>query len=330
MTSILVIRLTSLGDVILTTPVIAALRRAFPDAGIDVAVDAAHAEVWKHNPHIRSIHCVRKGDDSLLDLPSYDLVVDLQRNRRSSSIIRSAGRSGNPQVVRYAKHRLEKLAFVYLKRKPDTITHIVSRYAKPLEEFGLRIEGWHPELYTTSGIARRLPRTTPSASLRIGIAPGAQHATKRYPVTLMALLLQKLVREHHADVVLVGGPADAAICDAIEAQAGVAVTRCDGAATIAATLDVLCELDALVSCDSAAVHMASACGLPVTVIYGSTAPEFGFTPYLVPHAIVQQPDLPCRPCSHIGRADCPKGHFQCMNSIDPAVVAQEVIRLSRQ
>jgi ADP-heptose:LPS heptosyltransferase len=327
MTSILVIRLTSLGDVILATPVIAALHEAYPDAGIDVVVDASYAEVWRHNPHLRSVHCVSRGDDAIPGLPAYDLVVDLQKNKRSSRIINRVRSVANPKVIAYSKHRLEKLAFVYLKRKPTVVTHIVDRYMDPLHQFGVSIADCDLELWTASGRARKLQQTTNGSAVRIGIAPGAQHATKRYPAALFAQLVRSLVLDHHVEVVTIGGPADRASCDEIIELAGVSVTRADGSTSLAATLDVLTGLDALVSCDSAAVHMASACKVPVVVVYGSTAPEFGFTPYKVPHAIVQTLGLDCRPCTHIGRSRCPKGHFHCMRRIMPSTIIEDVLRL---
>lgn len=325
--SILVIRLTSLGDVILATSAVRALHAAYPDACIDVAVDTAYQEVWSHNPHVHRVYAAEKGKDAELNVPAYDLVVDLQKNKRSSRIIGRVRSVCSPKVVTYSKHRLEKLAFVYLKHKPRVITHVVDRYAEPLRQVGVSCEGLDPELWTSAGRATTQSRQTRESALRIGIAPGAQHATKRYPPELMAQLVRTLVLDHHADVVTIGGPADQLLCDEIISLAGVSVARADGATSLAGTLDVLTGLDALVSCDSAAVHMASACKVPVVVVYGSTAPEFGFTPYKVDHSIVQNTGLNCRPCTHIGRSTCPKGHFHCMTRISPDTIVEAVLQL---
>lgn len=328
MKSILVIRLTSLGDVVLATPVVRVLRRAYPEARIDVAVDQRFAEVWNDNPNVHYVHAVVKGSEQNINAHSYDLVVDLQRSRRSARIIRKVrSLSGAPIVVRYSKHRFEKLALVYCKRKPKTTQHIVDRYLAPLRDLGVANDGLGLELWTTGTVPGKKDRLD-QRRLRIGVAPGAQHETKRYPAQLMAKVVERLRTEHGADVVLLGGMADVDLCNEIANQSSAALERADGAATLDATIRVLDTLDAVVSCDSAMVHMAAARGVPVAVVYGSTAPGFGFAPYQVPHVVVQAPDVTCRPCTHIGRPSCPKGHFRCMNDISPVALAQEVINLS--
>ncbi len=329
MKSILVIRLTSLGDVVLATPIVRMLQQAHPEARIDVAVDERFAEVWSKNPHVHHVHAVSRGSEHVIDAQPYDLVVDLQRNRRSARLIKRLSSVGSPTVVRYAKHRLEKLALVYCKRKPKHVKHIVQRYAEPLLGLGLTLDTGGLELWPKSSKQDMSNGQSHSPRrLRIGIAPGAQHATKRYPAALMAQVVRHLVVDHDADVVLLGGKADVELCDEISTTSGVMPTRADGAVTIEATLGVLDTLDAVVSCDSAIVHMSAARSLPVVVVYGSTAPEFGFTPYGVPHTIVQAEDVPCRPCTHIGRASCPKGHFRCMNMISPLHLANEAVTLA--
>lgn len=329
MNSILVIRLTSLGDVVLATPIVRMLRQAHPEASIDVAVDERFAEVWNKNPHVHHVHAVSRGSEHRIDAKPYDLVVDLQRNRRSARLIKRLSSVASPMVVRYAKHRLEKLALVYCKRKPKHVTHVVQRYAEPLLGMGLALDTGGLELWPQRAQldASYVESATPGR-LRIGIAPGAQHDTKRYPPALMARVVRHLAIDHGAEVILLGGKADVELCDEIYNASEVMPTRADGATSITATLGVLDTLDAVVSCDSAIVHMSAARSLPVVVVYGSTAPEFGFTPYGVPHTIVQTEDVACRPCTHIGRARCPKGHFQCMNSISPQHVANEVVKLA--
>jgi ADP-heptose:LPS heptosyltransferase len=329
MKSILVIRLTSLGDVVLATPIVRMLQRVYPEASIDVAVDERFAEVWNKNPHVHHVYAVANGGEHHINAQPYDLVVDLQRNRRSGRIIKRMREAGSTRVLQYPKHRLEKLALVYCKRKPKNVTHIVQRYAEPLRELGLSIDSGGLELWPQPGepLAQE-EHTDQQRRLRIGIAPGAQHETKRYPAVLMAKVVRHLVVDHGAEVVLLGGKADVALCDEIGTASGLPVTRADGATTIEATVRVLDTLDAVVSCDSAIVHMSAARSLPVVVVYGSTAPEFGFTPYGVPHMIVQAEDVACRPCTHIGRSSCPKGHFHCMNTISPLQLANEAMTLA--
>lgn len=328
MNSILLIRLTSLGDVLLATPVVRALRTRFPHSAIDVAVDARFADVWKSNPFVTSVIAVQKDSEHCAVFQrQYDLVVDLQRNRRSARLLRMLPESSVSNVVRYSKHRMEKLALVYLKKQPKNVVHIVDRYLAPLLPLGVEPDDAGLELWV-DGVAR-LPKTASrdTRSLRIGIAPGAQHFTKRYPPELYARAIEQLIESHNADVTLLGGTADVAQCDAIAAAVSSVIRRADGATSLADTAHVLDTLDVVISNDSAVVHMAAARGVPVIAIYGSTVPSLGFTPYGVPSQIVEATDVPCRPCTHIGRATCPKGHFACMNHIAPSQITDAVAAL---
>jgi heptosyltransferase-2 len=328
MNSILVIRLTSLGDVILTTPVIRALRNAYPEAAIDVAVDVRYREVWNSNPHVRNVVAVQRGQEGHMNgFASYDLIVDLQRSRRSATIIRSLSRTSNLKVVRYNKHRLAKLAMVYFKHKPHSLSHIVQRYLEPLRELGIPGDAGGLELWPLPNEGHSAGRAGHTTRTRIGIAPGAQHFTKRYPPELMAKVVRELVQAHNAEIVTLGGAAEVPLCDQIERESGVGVVRGDAAASLAETTALLDTLDCVISCDSALVHMAAARGVPVAAVYGGTVPELGFTPYAVRHSIVESADVPCRPCSHIGKSQCPKGHFRCMKSIAPETVAMSALEL---
>lgn len=316
MQSILLIRLTSLGDVILATGLVRQIKGAFPDAAIDVAVDSRFAEVWAHNPRLRTVYPVDRAIRIHHDLSAvaekapYDLVIDLQKNRRSKMIIASLKMPPSSRLVSIAKHRWEKLALVWLKRRPPVVTPITKRYWNTVRETGVRYDEAGPEVWgadDASG-AGSVPKC-------IGIAPGARHATKRWTAKGYAELVRHLVLDKHEHVVLLGGPDDSAICDEVESLAGVSVQRADGARDLRQTLRALDRCRIVVSNDSALMHLARARHRPVVAIFGSTVQELGFAPTGADVRIVERVGLPCRPCSHIGRDRCPKGHFRCMNEI---------------
>lgn len=329
MRSILVIRLSSLGDVILATPLVRQLQRTYPHARIDVAVAERFAEVWKDNPRIAHVWPIAststadpENDETKIEIVeslseidgSYDLIVDLQNNLRSASLRHGLG----SVVVRAPKHRLEKLALVWLKKRPAVITPVVARYRSPLEYLPLALdtdgcEVWLPE-EREQGVYRSA-QPSRGNTRRIALAPGAHHATKRWPVVRYAQLAHDLTQKHGKSVVLVGGPADVEICTAVAEASGVEVVRADGSLSIEATVRVLDTCQAIITNDSGVMHLASARQIPVVAIFGSTVRDLGFAPYAVPSRVVEH-DVACRPCSHIGRASCPKGHFACMNGID--------------
>lgn len=340
MRSILVIRLSSLGDVILSTPIVRQLQQTYPDAILDVAVASRFAEVYAHNPRVRKVWAVdpsTTADNTEADavklsmhesVPGgkYDLVVDLQHNVRSAALRHGLGRN----VALAPKYRMQKLALVWLKKKPPVITPIVSRYREPLTHLPLVMDTEGPEVWVEreradGAYAPRSPQRHAEGALNIVMAPGAHHATKRWPATKWAELAATLVGKG-ASVTLVGGPADVEICTTVDHASGVEVARADGAETLAQTIAVLDRADVLVSNDSGVMHLAAARRVPTVAIFGSTVKELGFAPYGVRHTIVEH-DVSCRPCSHIGRSRCPKGHFLCMEGIAPSQVAAAIERM---
>lgn len=318
-----------MGDVILATPLVRQVRRTYPNARIDVCVQERFAEVWRSNP---SAHTVWNWDvhdpdataDDLklsmresLDGAQYDLVVDLQNNVRSRILRKGLGK----QLVVLDKHRLEKLALVYLKRKPDVVMPIIDRYRATMDAFPLVLDVAGPEVWTEQdrqqgyyGPERRAGARISPGSLRIAVAAGAQHFTKRWPAARFAELCTMLTQAFGATCVLVGGPNDVAIGDEIVAMSEGKIERADGATSLASTIVALDTCDLAVTNDTGVMHLASARRLPIVALFGSSVRELGFAPYGVRNTIVEV-ELSCRPCSHIGRASCPKQHFHCMNMI---------------
>ncbi|MBU3741933.1 MAG: lipopolysaccharide heptosyltransferase II [Candidatus Kapabacteria bacterium] len=323
MRSILIIRLTSLGDVVLSTPLVRQLRRTYPDAVIDVMVHERCAELWKNNPHVHHVwdvdprahhrlHSTLKAQ-MRASVPdgTYDLIVDLQHNHRSRRLRRGLGRT----VVLAPKHRLEKLALVWRKRFPDVVTSVVSRYRSCVDHLPLALDVDGPEVWLPEeGAAGAYGGWTTAPTGRIALAPGAQHATKRWPAGRYAQLCDRLWQEAGLTPVLLGSAADSDVCAAIANASVAPVERADGATSIEQTLRVLDTCDALVTNDSGVMHLGAARRRPIVAIFGSTVPAFGFAPYGTRHVIVEH-SVACRPCTHIGRPSCPKGHFACMQEI---------------
>jgi len=333
MQSILVIRLSSMGDVILATPLVRQLRATYPSAIIDVAVAERFADVWKHNPRVSNVFAVPGSQPSgvpasyPVPLPSrpYDLVVDLQATARSRALIPQGSRS----VMRLNKHRLEKLALVYLKRRPSTVTPIVQRYRNVIGALPIVVDSDGPEVWlpedSSVGAFAREPRAFTG---RIAVAPGAHHFTKRWPAERFAALCRELAGQG-ALPVLVGGQGDVELCSAVAAISGCSVEDRSGAVSVQDTARILDTCDALVTNDTGVMHLAAARRLPIVAIFGSTVPDLGFAPYGVPHTIVEH-EIACRPCTHIGRSACPRGHFLCMQGITVETVLHAYTELIRR
>jgi heptosyltransferase-2 len=326
---ILVIRLSSLGDVVLATPVARLLSTTFPDAELHVAVAGEFADVWRSNPYVARLVTVdrrlsaRAMADAVRDqlLPRYDVVVDLQRNIRSYALRR--GRA--MRLLRSSKHRAEKLALVWLKRSPAQSIHVAQRFIAALKPLGIGDDGmglefWLPE---ERGALSYPPRRRVALSDQVlSIAPGARHATKQWIPERFAAVA-RVFQERGWQIVLFGSEAERPLCEQIARTLDPERTIIFAGLPLVESVRVLDRCQAIVSNDSAMVHIAAARGVPVVAIYGSTVPELGFTPYRVRHHIVET-ELGCRPCTHIGRARCPLGHFGCMVGVTVGDVVHAV------
>lgn len=338
--SILVIRLSSMGDVLLTTPLVRLLRKRFPEARLDVCISEEWHTIYHDNPHCTNVFTYKRSFSaqelqawkhniaaSLLKTTGearYDLIIDLQRNRRSRQIRRGLG----AQVRKIRKYRLHKLALVYLKSNLHAKTiHITERYRETLPNLMLQDDGRGLD-FGQAQVNQSKPSAADENIVRIAIAPGAHHATKRWlpeGFAETALLLTKRLelQGKATTILLIGGVADKSICAEVASHLAdkVAVHNTSPNTSLAETAQILDSADILLCNDTGVMHLAAARGLPLVAIFGSTVPELGFAPFRVEHRIVQTA-LECRPCTHIGRATCPKGHFGCMRGVGGAEVAE--------
>ena len=305
---VLLIRFSSIGDLVLCSPVIRALR---VQTGCELHVLTKHqfATVLEADPHIHRIHTFAENWNSLLPTLRalrFDHVVDLHKNWRSLRVRRALG----VPATSFPKLNIEKWLRVRLgiDRLPDR--HLVDRYFEAVARLGVRNDG--------EGLAYHLPDDTrlppdfPKGDYT-AFAIGGAHATKRLPPDRLAELLDRLPRP----VVLLGGPTDA--------QRGQALAR-DGVFNYCGTFTLhqsalaLRHARRVYTHDTGMMHIAAAFQRPIVSFWGNTIPAFGMYPYYG-----DQPDravrmevtgLRCRPCSKIGYARCPKGHFRCMRAID--------------
>ena len=323
--NILVIRLSSMGDVILTTSLIRQIKHTYPDANLDFATSMQFSEIYRLNPHISNLIEYDK-QGSLKDiadlkkrirqnLPNgrYDVVIDLQKNLRTKIFRSGLGDS----YLFVNKLRLHKLSLVYLK-KPllKRVIPIPELYRVAVSPLGIEDDGNGLEIWLPGESGSNYSPTIKKdrQKLKIAIAPGAFHFTKRWQQEKFLELTNLLKNKFNAEIVLIGGKKDKDTTDWIKTKLNFDFedyTESDSILRTAAAID---STSLLVSNDTGVVHIAAARHVPVVAIFGSTVLEFGFMPYRVQHEIVEK-DVPCRPCTHYGLDKCPKVHFDCMNEI---------------
>jgi heptosyltransferase-2 len=182
-------------------------------------------------------------------------------------------------------------------------------------------------------------RRIPLQIRKVAIAPGAHHFTKRLPEETFVSAMIKMFEKYNCSFALIGGTADMEICSriaqAIKTQATPQqavlpqVEIRAGGQSIEETARIVNDCDLILTNDTGVMHIAAARMVPIVAIFGSTVTDFGFAPYRAPAEIVEM-DIPCRPCTHIGRSSCPKGHFDCMKRITADMIMEAVAKVMKQ
>ena len=325
---ILIIRLGSLGDILLTTPILRLLRDHCPAARIDFLLKAPYQDLLRAHPCVDRLHLFQANQSlgttlSTLRQTRYDLVLDLHRTWRSFFLYR--GVSARYRLA-YGKRTLRRALLAHLHWNTlRPMTPVPELYAAPLRRMGITAPvpamEMHLEAESLRTIQRLLVRTFPAGVARplLAIAPGARWPTKRWPVERFAHVAQELARQHHAAVVILGDEHDVPLVGELRRQLSVPTLDCVGHLTLMHTAALLQRCRLLLCNDSGLMHMATALQVPVVAIFGPTVQEFGFYPFRGRAQIVSH-TLPCRPCSTKGSRRCPRGHHHCMQRLSGAQV----------
>ncbi|NTV92061.1 MAG: glycosyltransferase family 9 protein [Chlorobiaceae bacterium] len=319
---ILVVRLSSIGDIILTTPLLRRLKAAFPEARIDYYTKEPFTGLLASNPGISKVFTVENPP-----VGAYDLVVDLQNNIRSHAMLRSLDVS---RTVRYHKHNWKKWLLIHFRMDLyGSCQSVAERYQIALKEFGVRSDLQGCELYPTAEDREFAAPFFSDGQATLALCFGAKHFTKRYPPPRFATVLSLLFATLPLRVLLLGGKEDAPhaleIVNALPEQYRYGVVNLAGSCSLMQTAALLERCDAVLSNDTGLMHMASAFSKQLFVLFGSSSASFGFLPYHTPFKLFEVEGLRCRPCSHIGREHCPKGHFRCMNELQEPLIAKKII-----
>ena len=322
--NILLIRLSSIGDVILTTPMLRVLRERYPELRLHFAVRREFSDLLRRNPHIDRLIPVdtTRGSHGLralnlqLTAEHYDAVFDLQNNFRSRLLRNGLARSTHVINKRQWRRLLLLKSGINLY---DGITPVPQRYIETALRYDLAPDDRGPELHLDAdlrGTARLKLRAAGWQDERplVGICPGARHFTKRWPAERFAALAPLLL-DRGFDIAVFGAEDEMEAAEILQSLHPHRVHNCCGRLTLMENAAAMEHCSTVFANDSGLMHMAAAVGVPVIAVFGSTVREFGFAPYQAASAIVETAGLSCRPCTHIGRARCPKKHLACLRLI---------------
>ena len=320
----MIIRLSSIGDIVLTSPVVRCLKQQVEGAVVHFVTKTEYAPLLKANPYIDKLHLLEDKLDGLLDeleAENFDYIIDLHQNLRSNRIKR---RLQLPAFT-VKKLNLRKWLLVNWKinRMPDQ--HIVDRYLETLSVFDVANDGRGLDYFIPAGESfdlKNLPATFQDGYLAFVLA--GTYATKRLPPEKSAEICRRIT----CPVVLLGGKQEAETGEEIAARCGPRVLNLAGKTTLNESASLVKEARLVLTNDTGMMHMAAAFQKKILSFWGNTVPEFGMTPYQPDPAsqIMQVENLGCRPCSKLGFERCPKKHFRCMNDINPDVVVEWINR----
>ena len=317
--TVLVLRLSAVGDVVLTSPALEALRSAWPEARILFATHERLQHLVAHNPHLDEVIALRPGESAWsfarrLRALHPTAVLDLHDSLRTRTL--RALLPGVRKVVFEKRELLAALLTGLFLRPVRRSVPAADRHHAAVERLvGKKLPRGRLQYFPGPGdvsvadAALRAAGLDPSLPL-LGLSPGARWATKRWPAERFAGLARRAL-EKGMQVAVQGSAGEAALCAQVARDA-------PGAADLAGKLDLrglggfLSRCTAFAGNDSGPMHLARALGVPTLALFGSTDPglfEFGGHQALFA-------GVPCSPCSFYGRARCPRGHFRCMLELD--------------
>ena len=315
---ILLIRFSSIGDIVLTTPVIRCIKRQMDDdVELHVLTKDKFASMSHNNPYVdktfeysNSIREVIKE----LRKEEYDYIVDLQKNGRSRRVCMALG----CEYHSFNKLDFKKMLLTTFKitRLPDI--HIVDRYFEAVEPLGVKNDGRGLEFYISETNMMQEPDIP--EEFRNGfyaVVVGGSYNTKVMPVEKVIEVIEKL----DEPVILLGGPGDMKRAKVIADTVGENVWNPVGMLNLEQSASIIKMSKAVLTSDTGMMHIAAALHKPMVSVWGNTVPEFGMYQYYpeksgIPTNIIEVKGLKCRPCSKLGYKKCPKGHFKCMQMIN--------------
>jgi ADP-heptose:LPS heptosyltransferase len=321
---ILVVRFSSIGDIVLTSPVVRCIHQQIPNAEIHFITKKSFESIVATNPFISKTWTIDKSIDELipkLKAEKFDFLVDLHNNIRTKSLIRKLG---IPHAS-FPKLNIEKWLLVNMKKSMKTNVHVVERYFKAVKKLNVVNDHLPCNFFFQTADEIDVASLGLESKKFIAFAIGAQFATKRMPISKMI----EVVAQIQFPIVLSGGLMDNETAETIlKALPNQQIVNACGEFSLRQSANIVKQAAVLLTHDTGLMHIASAFQIPIVSVWGNTVPALGMYPYYPQDefgfSIHEVNDLKCRPCSKIGFKSCPKKHFNCMNLQDAKAIANDV------
>jgi ADP-heptose:LPS heptosyltransferase len=317
---ILVIRFSSMGDIIYTTPVVRCLKKQLNGAEIHFITKPAFKYIYDNNPYVDKLLLLKPNlSETISDIKAegYDYIIDLHNNLRTAIIKLRTGIKSST----YKKQTIRKWLSLKFNLKLVPPVHLVGRYLKAVAFLNVTNDNQPIDYYIKA--SHQLDKLLPASHQQdyVAFVIGATHFTKRMPNEKIISICNVIDKP----VVLLGGNDVKDNGDIIATAIGGEIYNACGITSLDESVFLVSKAAKVIGFDTGLTHIAEAFNVPIVSVWGGTVPELlGVQPYKVKEVLVAGIELPCRPCSKFGLPACPLGHFKCMHDIPEQDITQFV------
>jgi ADP-heptose:LPS heptosyltransferase len=319
---ILVIRFSSMGDIIYTTPVVRCLKKQLPGAEIHFITKPAFKYIYDNNPYVDKLLLLKPDlGETIKDIKAegYDYIIDLHNNLRTAIIKLRTGIKSST----YKKQTIRKWLSLKFNLNLIPPVHLVDRYMKAVQFLGVKNDDQPIDYYIKAD--HQLDKLLPASHRQsfVVFIIGATHFTKRMPNEKIISICSGVDKP----IVLLGGNDVKDNGDIIAAVIGAKIYNACGITSLDESVYLVSKAAKVIGFDTGLTHIAEAFDVPIVSVWGGTVPELlGVQPYKVKEVLIADVELPCRPCSKFGLPACPLGHFKCMHDIAENEITEFVNR----
>ncbi|PLX10714.1 MAG: glycosyl transferase [Marinilabiliales bacterium] len=322
----LIVRFSSIGDIVLTSPVIRCLKQQVKNAEVHFLTKEQYKPLVESNPYVDKVHCLKEDFKEMIKSlrnEHFDYIIDLHKNLRSHRLKNKLGM----MAFSFDKLNWKKWLLTNFKTNKLPDIHIVDRYLESVKLFDVKNDNQGLDFFIPDNISDPIVSIPENIStMYISIVVGAKYKTKQLPPEMVAELCNKL----KLPIVLLGGKEDIDAGKYVSENSTNNIFNACGKFSLYESALLLKHSTCVISNDTGLMHISAALKKNIISIWGNTIPEFGMYPYLAGEKskLFEVKDLSCRPCSKIGFRKCPKKHFNCMMMQDIEAIANYTNKIS--